>query len=697
DAVQEDTLSSYPLTLESNHVDLSSLMQTFIDSAKATEEHEKDAVYQKPALYEMVNAMSNIDARKNDLASFKKYLEAQLGDEESALSSALSGVKYSYDLDLLVYTKNVDGKIVHSDMQDLMTDVMVKYLGSSMAALADSSSQMSSMSSMLGMGSAGTWQEMLPGLDGEVISPIIKKQYDLVYGDWPSEYNEVVLVLDKNNEIADMTLYALGLKSEDDINAIAEAAVSHESIEYGTESWSYEDICNTEYRIILSPDCYQKDESTGLYTDLRESSAGLKYLYDNGIPLKVTGIIRPNEDAVSAMLSGAICYTYKLTDYVVENSKNSDAIKAQLADRNVDIFTGLDFKDGESSSESGKAEVFRRRLEELDTAGKAEMYKSLMCFPSDEILSAQVAQIVGPMTREDIESAIVAAMADQTGMSQDTIASYIAAMSDDELRGYIAESVAEQVKAQYAAQVLTELAAVPEEQLAALLDAKAAGLTDEDCAKYYDEVLTFSDSSYEENLTKLGYVELDNPSAINLYASGFEDKDTVVDAIADYNSSVEEYKKITYTDYIGIMMSSVTTIINAITYVLIAFVAVSLIVSSIMIGVITLISVQERTKEIGILRAIGASKRNVSGMFNAETVIIGFTSGLLGVLITYILCIPINLILHSVTGINNLSAYLPPVYAVILVAISVLLTLIAGIIPSRSAAKKDPVVALRSE
>jgi len=229
------------------------------------------------------------------------------------------------------------------------------------------------------------------------------------------------------------------------------------------------------------------------------------------------------------------------------------------------------------------------------------------------------------------------------------------------------------------------------------MDMALAQYTDEQCAAYYDEVLEFSDSTYEDNLIMLGCVDFDNPASINLYASSFENKDIIEEVIAEYNESVDDLKEITYTDYVGLMMSSITTIINAITYVLIAFVAVSLIVSSIMIGVITLISVQERTKEIGILRAIGASKRNVSSMFNAETVIIGFTSGLLGVVITYLLCIPINLILHKLTGLQNLSAILPIQTAIILIVISMLLTLIAGIIPSRSAAKKDPVVALRTE
>jgi len=257
--------------------------------------------------------------------------------------------------------------------------------------------------------------------------------------------------------------------------------------------------------------------------------------------------------------------------------------------------------------------------------------------------------------------------------------------------------VTEQIKAQYAAQVKAQMSTMNTAQLVGALAHSLPNYTTEQFAQFYDEILVFSENSYDDNLINMGYIDIDSPSAINIYASSFEDKDLISEAINNYNKNVEEIKQIKYTDYIGIMMSSVTTIINAITYVLIAFVAISLIVSSIMIGVITLISVQERTKEIGILRAIGASKRDVSGMFNAETVIVGFAAGMLGVIVTYLLCIPINIILHAVTGIDTLNAVLPPVAAIILVLISVILTLISGIIPSRSAAKKDPVVALRTE
>ncbi|MBQ8793317.1 MAG: ABC transporter permease, partial [Clostridia bacterium] len=277
------------------------------------------------------------------------------------------------------------------------------------------------------------------------------------------------------------------------------------------------------------------------------------------------------------------------------------------------------------------------------------------------------------------------------------ITEYLAAMSDEEFNEMFTGLLTERIKESYANNVKNQFSSMNPQQILFALNSELPNYTTEQCAIYYDEVIDFSESSYEQNLIDMGCVSLDDPATINIYASSFENKDIIVAAIEDYNNNVEELKQIKYTDYLGIMMSSITTIINAITYVLVAFVAISLVVSSIMIGVITLISVQERTKEIGILRAIGASKRNVSSLFNAETVIVGFTSGLLGVLITYLLTIPINLILNAITGIANLDAILPIKPAIFLVVISVLLTLIAGVIPSRSAAKKDPVTALRSE
>ena len=431
---------------------------------------------------------------------------------------------------------------------------------------------------------------------------------------------------------------------------------------------------------------------------MRETDAGLRYLYDNGISLKVSGIIRPAEDSVSSMLSGSIGYTSKLTEYVIEHSKESPAVNAQLSDPSTDIFTGLPFKETTGNlTEEQKETEFRNYISNLDESGKAEAYTKIMSLPQKEQVEAAVSQTLSAMTREDMEAKMTVALTEQMGMSEGDIKAYISAMSDDEMKELFSEMISQQFKTRYAEQVKSQLSVMSSAQLAGALDMAVQGYTTQQCAEYYDEVLEFSDSDYESNLSELGYVDLDSPATINLYASSFENKNVIEDAIAAYNDTVDDLEEIQYTDYVGIMMTSVTTIINAITYVLMAFVAVSLIVSSIMIGVITLISVQERTKEIGILRAIGASKKNVSNMFNAETVIIGFSSGLLGVLITYLLCIPINLILHHLTGIGNLSAYLPVPAAIVLVLISVVLTLFAGVIPSRSAAKKDPVVALRSE
>ena len=705
DTVQENTLSSYPLTLEAQSIDMTSLMETFIGAAQSAGEHEKDAVYAKGMIYDMVNSLSGMEKNENDLASFKKYIEAELEkqDGDNALKEAVNGIQYTYDLDLLVYTKNVDGEIIRSDMEELMQDFLVEYLGTDISSLMTLRDQYgisdSPMQSMMPSGmSSQLWQEMLPGENGKLVSPLLEKQYDVVYGSWPTEYNEIVLVLDDNNELNDMSLYALGLSPKEDVDAIMEAAINQTEIPVNKKQWSYEDICNMEYRIILNSDCYTLDSATGTYKDLRTTEAGLQYLYDNAIPLKVSGIIRPNEDAVSTMLSGSIGYTSKLTEYVIEHSKDSDAIKAQQASPTTDIFTGLPFNENTGSlSDAEKETAFREYIKEMDESEKVAAYIQIMSIPSEEQLDASVSQTMVSMTRADMESSMVQGLAEQMGMDEANVKDYVSSMSDEELTGMFTQMVTEQVKMQYAAQVQEQMSGMEAPQLSAALDQAMPGYTTEQCALFYDEITEFSESTYEDNLSELGCVDLESPASINIFTSTFENKDVIEDAISSYNENVDELLQIHYTDYVGIMMSSVTTIINAITYVLIAFVAISLIVSSIMIGVITLISVQERTKEIGILRAIGASKRNVSSMFNAETVIIGFTSGALGVLITYLLCIPINLILHHLTGIGNLSAFLPLPVALILIAISMALTLIAGVIPSRSAAKKDPVVALRTE
>lgn len=702
--VQEDTLSSYPLTLESSHIDLGTLMATFMETAQSSFSHENDAVYSKPVVYDMLNAMNNLETTKNDLKAFKAYLESKQAEADSELAQAISGIQYTYDLDMEVYTKNADGDIVVSDAQELMQEMMAEMMGmdrdnmANMMSMAESSPMMSMMSAGNSGSGMNLWQEMLPGEDGRLISDLLEKQYDVIYGSWPTQYDEIVLVVDSFNELDDMTLYALGLKTEEEMDEIMKSVVNKEDIKVDAKSWSYEEICDMQFRVILPAERYVLDEVSGLYTDLRESEAGLRYLYDNGIDLKVSGIIRPSEDAVSSMLTGSIGYTSKLTEYIINQAKDSAVVKAQIESPDVDIFTGLPFKDSEGKmSDKDKEADFHAYIDELDTKGKADAYISIMSIPSKQQLEEMMSQVLGTMTREDMENTLVEAMTSQMAVNEKDILEYTSAMSDEELKDLFSDMIEEQIKMQYAMQVEAQLAMMTTEQLAGALTMAMDSYTTEQCAQYYEEILVFSETSYEDNLITLGRLDLEDPSTINLYASSFESKDVIEAAISEYNEGRDELSQIKYTDYIGLMMSSITTIINAITYVLIAFVAISLVVSSIMIGVITLISVQERTKEIGILRAIGASKKNVSSMFTAETVIIGFTSGALGVIVTYLLCFPINAIIQGLTGIHNLRAFLPLDAALILVVISILLTAFAGIIPSRSAAKKDPVVALRTE
>jgi putative ABC transport system permease protein len=697
--VQEDTLSSYPLMLKARHMDMSSLIQNFLDKAQSVVPHEQDGVYQKSMIYDMINALSANRQKENDLKSFKRYLEAARADEagDSPLKTAVSGVQYTYDTDLLVYTKNIDGVILHADPQILMQDILGEYMQtdlSSMAVLRESA-MMGNSAAMTNM--IALWREMLPGEDGQLMSPLFDKQYDLLYGAWPTRYDEVMLIVDHDGELSDLTLYALGLIPRENIDALMRAALNRESFTYEARGWTYEEICALDFRVILNADCYVQNAETGMYADLRATDAGLQYLYDNGLKLKVSGILKPSADSVATLLTSGIAYTSLLTEYLVDKGNASPVVQQQLASPDTDILTGLPFPDGVALTDEAKVQAFRDHLAGLDEAGKAQAYITIKSIPADDIIAQSVQQQLNTMTRQDMEAAMIQALSARMGLVENLVKKYLAARSDEELTSMFSLMLIKQAQAQHAQHTAQDLSGMSTQQLAMTLDAEAAAYTDAQCLAYYDQVLTFSDSTLQKNLKKLGYIDLASPASINLYAATFADKDSIEQAIADYNQTVGDLEEITYTDYVGLVMQSVTTIIDAITWVLIAFVAISLVVSSIMIGVITLISVQERTREIGILRAVGASKRNVSSMFTAETVLIGLAAGALGVGITWLTCIPINALLHHLTGIANLSAFLDLRVALVLVAISVLLTLLAGVIPSRSAAKKDPVLALRAE
>jgi len=696
--LQEETLASYPLTIQATTVDLTTLMTTFMGAGESLGNHDKEHVYSQAILYDMMNAMTNAESTENDLRSFKKHIDTEQATEGSMLGEALSGVGYTYNFDLNVYTENIDGDIILSDAEKLLQDLIKNNLGmdmSGMMQLVETSSENNPMMSSM-MTSTSIWNEMLSAEDGGLISPVLENQFDVIYGRWPSAYNEVVVVVNEFNEIDDLTLYSLGLKSKEEIDKIFMSTMRREEIVTEQDVWDYEEILAREYRVVLGSDVFYYDENTKTYIDLRESEAGLRYLYANAIPLKVTGIIRRSEEATSTMLQGGIGYTKALTEYVINENARAEIIQKQLKSPETDVFTGLPFK-GDILTNGEKAAQFDEITKNMAASEKAEAYRNIKSVPDENQVNAVVSQQLSTTDYETMVSMLVKGAAESMGMSEESARGYIGQMNEADVQALYVNAMTEQIRLGISENAKAQLANVPDEQLAMLFDGEMQKWTQEEKAKWYDETAEFSESTYEANLKALSYVDIDEPATINLYTSTFESKDVIKDAIDQYNEDVPELSQIRYTDYVGIMMSSVTSIINAVTYVLIAFVAISLVVSSIMIGVITLISVQERTREIGILRAVGASKKNVSSMFNAETMIIGFTSGLLGVAVTYLLCIPINLIIHKLTDIMSLSAHLPVNTAVILIIISVLLTLIAGIIPSRSAARKDPVEALRTE
>ena len=680
DKVQEDTLSSYPITIQAEAVDMTSMMTSMMGVQAEAEEnqHERDAVYSSTVMYEMMNSMVSADTQTNNLKAFKEYLE-----NAEDISQYISSVQYSYDLDMNLYAEDVDGNIVKTDVVELLQSAMGQTFGGDYSAYFDTFG--SAYSAM------DAWQEMLPGENGEVISPLLKAQYDVLYGRWPEKYDEVVLVIDKNNEVSDLVLYALGLKSNSTLSEDMEAFMAQENLRTEKESWTYEDICSRTFRYIYPADEYEYDEDEEEYVKVDDEELGLKTLYKNGLEVKIVGIIRQDEDAMSGMMTGAIGYTHALIEHVVEQAAEKELVKAQLDDPEHDVFNGLSFLDDtdEAFTKNSKIEAAKQYIADATDEELAELYVKYMSVPEDDYVQELIDEQMKDMTRADIEKMVTDYYPGYESM--------LKKMDDDTLFEYIEKMIGEQIKEQYGIQMANMYSYLSDSTLAH--DFGLLSLEDDDYLWLYENAMppVYSTSTLKDNLKKLGYVDLDSPSKINIYASTFEDKDAIADAIERYNDSVSDDDKIEYTDIVALLMSSISTIINVISYVLIAFVAISLVVSSIMIGIITYISVLERTKEIGILRAIGASKRDVSRVFNAETFIIGLIAGLIGIGATLLLNIPINIIVHDLTGIYAINSTLPAVGGIALVLISVGLTFIAGLIPSGLAAKKDPVEALRTE
>ena len=696
--VQQDTLTSYPITIEAESVDMTSMLTSLMgvsDEEDSGAPREENRVYVSNVMYDMMDSMMNAETVTNNLKAFKEYLE-----EGGGGITDLAQVYYGYDFKFDIYNKDPDGKVVKSDVMSAMETAMGSLYG------GDYTDYFNSMGSMYE--SFDVWQELLPGEDGQLVSSQVLDQHELLYGHWPEEYNQVILFVDDNNQVSDLMLYALGLVSVDEMNETLAALQAGEEVEVEDQSWSYEELCQTQFKLLLPYERYQYDANTNTYTDLSATQTGLEMLYNSnqtGITLQVVGVARSGSNG--GMMSGSLGYTNALTQYAIDHTADSQLVKDQLANPDTDVITNLPFRqEGDTEpTDQEKAQAIGEYLLTLDAQSQAEAYVDGMSQPSQQYVDDTVDAQMANITREDIEKMISQEYAAQMGVDAATLDEYIAGMSDEELFAQVEEAMAAQIKEQYAAAAKEQLSALPAAQLSAML-AQAVeqgpndqGLSLEQFVYLYDNDMppTHSDSTYQDNLDLMGYIDLESPSSISLYADTFKEKDKIADLITAYNQQVAEEDQISYTDYVALLMSSITDIISGVSYLLIGFVSISLVVSSIMIGIITYISVLERTKEIGILRAVGASKKDVSRVFNAETLIVGLGAGVLGIVVTLLLNIPINAAIHAVTGLTELSAALPPVGGAILVAISAILTILAGLIPARLAAKKDPVEALRSE
>lgn len=557
--VEEDTLSSYPITVQEETIDISSMMTSFMGTNEETE-HEEGKVYSRDIVNDMLSTIST-KIQSNNLEEFKKYLD----DENSEINSYVNAIQYSYNLDLNIYKENEE-EIVQVNPSQIFSKLGMEDMENMMIAETD------------------VWQELLDNQE------LLQSQYDVLAGKWPENYDEVVLIVDENNEISDYTLYALGILDQDELEEKYEKIQNGEEVEdVEQKEYTYEELLNTKFKVLLNTDYYEKDED--IWIDKSEDDEYIKEKIKDAEEIEVVGIIRPSEGTVATAMSGAIGYTKDLKEHVINEVNDAEIVKEQKENPDINVFTGTEFP-------------------------------------------------------------------------EDTDADFDFSSLTEEQRMYM------------------------------------ASLSEEELANLMQQYTENASATYEGNLEKMGVVDLDNPSSISIYPKDFESKDQIATAIENYNQKQRddgnEENVITYTDLVGTMMSSVSTIIDAISYVLIAFVAISLVVSSIMIGIITYISVLERTKEIGILRSIGASKKDISRVFNAETFIVGLGAGLLGIIVTLILNIPINMIIKAVTDIGGLAS-LPVAGGIILVVISMLLTVIAGLIPAKMASKKDPVEALRTE
>ncbi len=689
DSVERSTLASFPVSIQHETVDYTSLMTSMMNVRENnSEERDPDRIYTNDISTEMMKTMLS-ELQTNNLADFKKYLESNPDN----IQDCIEEIQYSYDSQLYIYGHSADGEIMQINPSTVMTAMMGQ-------EMADNVSQMTSTySSLMGSSSMSSYDAFHELLS----SDMLETEYEVLAGRLPESYDEVVVLVTDRNEISDVTLYTLGLRDQSELEGMMAHVMSGESfdLDTGDLSFSYDDLMGMEFSMLTAPELYQKNDD-GTWTDMRSDSEYMEQASENGLKLKVVGILKPDADSlISSTSSGGIGYTHALTEYMIGKVNDSELVKAQIGNPDVDVFTGIEFpkadeEDDKAMSQSDamdmitgmlsdeqKAQLNQGIMASLTKEQQAEIQSSMMAMVSEEQMQGI---IMGLLTPEQLGQL-------QTGADVDSL------LTDEQrtlLSAQIAASLTPEQSAELSAQMngmidpskmyTVFMQVLTSDQLSQLMELTREPETTE--------------ATYDGNLKLLGVADLAEPSDIKIYAKDFESKGTITDLIEKYNEDKVAADKqedvINYTDYVGLMMSSVSDIINAISYILIAFVAISLVVSSIMIGIITYISVLERTKEIGILRAMGASRRDVSNVFNAETMIVGFAAGVIGIGVTLLLNIPINIIIEHITGISNVSL-LPWQGGIILVVISVLLTLIAGLVPAGVAAKKDPVEALRTE
>lgn len=684
-SVERSTLASFPVSIQHETVDYTSLMTSMMNVRDNAEENrDPDRIYTNDISTEMMKTMLS-EMQTNNLAEFKEYLES----DPDGISASIEEIQYSYDSNLYIYGHSADGDI----MQINPSTVMSAMMGQSMA---DNVSQMTNTySSLMGSSSMSSYDAFRELLSTDML----KTEYEVLAGRLPEAYNEVVVLVTDRNELSDVTLYTLGLRDQGELEGMMSSVMAGESfdLDTGDLSFSYDDLMGMEFSMLTAPEFYQKNDD-GTWTDMRSDSEFMEQAAENGLKLKVVGILKPDADSlISSTNSGGIGYTHALTEYMIDKTNSSELVKAQKENPDVDVFTGIEFPkaDEEEEQPMSQSEAMEMLTGMLTEEQRTKLNEGIMAALTEEQQAQIQSAMMGMVSDEQMNSIMMGVLTPEQ-LTQLQSGADVNSLLTDAQKAQIAASLTAEQNAELSTmmngmvdptkmytifmQVLTT------DQLRQLMDMTKEPET--------------TDATYDGNLKLLGVAELSEPSSMKIYATDFESKEKITQLIEKYNDSKiaddNQADVINYTDYVGLMMSSVSDIINSISYILIAFVAISLIVSSIMIGIITYISVLERTKEIGILRAMGASKRDISNVFNAETLIVGFSAGVIGIAVTLLLNIPINIIIENITGIANV-ALLPWQGGVILVVISMLLTLIAGLVPAGVAAKKDPVEALRTE